>query len=262
MTKFYYFVGTAGSGKSFLTAAFMQWLEVNSTENTNIITVNFDPGVLNLSYSPDVDCRDYIDIYDIMEKYELGPNGGLIASIDLLISSKLNTIKDEIEEYGPDIVLIDTPGQLELFAFRSASNIIIDSLDNERKNSILLFLNDPSLVKTVGGFISSQLLALNVYYRSLIPIINVLSKSDLLSETEIEKITSWSDDEMYIEECINIETIGSFREISLRLQQSINEMGVLPSIIPISALNDVGLHQLYAEISRILTGGEDFSESY
>lgn len=262
MTKYYYFIGTAGSGKSFLTGAFLQWLEANSTDYTNIITVNFDPGVLNLSYSPDVDCRDFIDIYEIMEKYELGPNGGLIASIDLLISSKLNLIKDEIEEQGPDIVLIDTPGQLELFAFRSASNIIIDTLDTERKDSVLIFLNDPSLVKTVNGFISSQLLALNVYYRALIPLVNVLSKSDLLSEEQIEKIINWSEDEIFMEDSINVETMGIIREISLRLQHSINEMGVLPGIIPISALNDIGIHQLYGEISRILTGGEDFSETF
>ena len=262
MTKYYYLIGTAGSGKSFLTGAFLQWLEVNSTENSNIISVNFDPGVLNLSYSPEVDCRDFIDIYDIMEKYELGPNGGLIASIDLLISSKLNQIKDVIEELVPDIVLIDTPGQLEFFAFRSASNIIIDTLDAERKDSVLIFLNDPSLVKTVNGFISSQLLALNVYYRAMIPIVNVLSKSDLLSEDEIEKIINWSEDEMFMEDSINMETVGVTRETSLRLQHSINEMGVLPGIIPISALNDTGIHQLYGEISRILAGGEDFSETF
>ena len=262
MTKYYYLLGTAGSGKSFLTGAFLQWLETNSTDYTNIITVNFDPGVLNLSYSPDVDCRDFIDIYDIMEKYELGPNGGLIASIDLLISSKLNIMKDEIEEHGPDIVLIDTPGQLELFAFRSSSNIIIDSLDNERKDSCIIFLNDPSLVKTVNGFISSQLLALNVYYRAMIPLVNVLSKSDLLSDDEIEKITSWSEDDWFMEDCINMETTGIVREISLRLQQNIKDMDILPGIIPISALNDTGIHQLYAEISRILTGGEDFSETF
>ncbi|MHA1797164.1 MAG: ATP/GTP-binding protein [Candidatus Helarchaeota archaeon] len=262
MTKFYYFIGTAGSGKSYLTGSFLEWLELNSTDYNNIVSVNFDPGVLNLSYSPDVDCRDFVDIYDIMEKYELGPNGGLIASIDLLISSKLNLMKDEIEELHPDIVLVDTPGQLELFAFRSASNIIIDSLDPEKQNSALVFLNDPSLVKSVNGFISSQLLALNVYYRAFIPIINVLSKSDLLSDDEIERITRWSEDETAIEESINLETFGVIREISLRLQQSINEMGVLPSLIPISAMNNNGLSELYGEISRILVGGEDFSETY
>ena len=62
MTKFIYFVGTAGSGKSYLTGSFLQWIEQNSTDYTSVITVNFDPGVLNLSYSPDVDCRDYVNI--------------------------------------------------------------------------------------------------------------------------------------------------------------------------------------------------------
>ena len=261
MTKFIYFVGTAGSGKSYLTGSFLQWLEENSTDYTNIVTVNFDPGVLNLTYSPDVDCRDYVNIRNVMEKYELGPNGGLIASIDLLIT-KINLIKDEILELHPDIVLIDTPGQLELFAFRSASNFIIDSLDEKRENSLIAFLNDPNLVKTVRGYISIQLLALNVYYRAMIPLVNVLSKIDLLSEFEIEKIKSWSEDELFLEDSINEETMGVFREISLKLERSMNEMGVLPSVMPLSAMNDDGLSQFYGEISRVLSGGQDFTETY
>ncbi len=261
MTKYIYFVGTAGSGKSYLTGSFLQWLEENSTENTNIITVNFDPGVLNLPYSPDIDCRDYVNINNVMEKYELGPNGGLIASIDLLIT-KIDEIREEILELHPDIVLIDTPGQLELFAFRSASNFIIDSLDEKRENSLIAFLNDPNLSKTVGGFISVQLLALNIYYRAMVPVINLLSKIDLLSEFEIEKIKNWSEDTLFLEDCINEETTGDFREISIKLERSINEMAILPGIIPLSAVNDDGLSLLYAEISRILSGGEDFSETY
>ena len=261
MTKFIYFVGTAGSGKSYLTGSFLQWLEQNSTDNTSVITVNFDPGVLNLSYSPDIDCRDYVNIKNVMEKYELGPNGGLIASVDLLIK-KIDLIREEILELQPDIVLIDTPGQLELFAFRSASNFIIDSLDEKRENSLIAFLNDPNLAKTVNGFISTQLLALNVFYRAMVPLANVLSKIDLLSEFEIEKIKNWSEDELFLEDSINEETEGVFREISLKLERSINDMGVLPGIIPLSAMNDDGLPQFYGEISRVLSGGQDFTETY
>jgi GTPase SAR1 family protein len=48
-------IGTAGSGKSYLTASFSDWLHL---AKQNVITVNLDPGVLTLPYTPDVDIRD------------------------------------------------------------------------------------------------------------------------------------------------------------------------------------------------------------
>ena len=67
--------GTAGSGKSLLTSNLLEWY--NSNDFTPI-SINLDPGVTNLPYNPDVDVRDFIDIYSIMENYNLGPNGSLI----------------------------------------------------------------------------------------------------------------------------------------------------------------------------------------
>ena len=71
-----------------------------------------------------------------------------------------------------------------------------------------------------------------------------------------------SEDQVFLEECINQETSGHFREVTLKLQRSISEIEALPSLIPVSAMNNEGLSELYGEISRVLSGGEDFSESY
>ena len=43
MVVYTYFIGTAGSGKSTLVGAMQEWIDTNSFENTNVITVNFDP---------------------------------------------------------------------------------------------------------------------------------------------------------------------------------------------------------------------------
>ena len=50
-----FIIGTAGSGKSLLTASLNEWLKVGKQKS---ITVNLDPGVSNLPYVPDIDIRD------------------------------------------------------------------------------------------------------------------------------------------------------------------------------------------------------------
>jgi hypothetical protein len=49
-----------------------------------------------------------------------------------MILDYLEDIKFEISEYNdPDVVLIDTPGQMELFAFRSTGPLVASSLGME-----------------------------------------------------------------------------------------------------------------------------------
>ena len=125
---FVYFIGTAGSGKSTLTQNFKEWM---NQRGLDAITVNLDPGAENLPYEPDVDIKDWISLKEIMESYELGPNGAQIAAADMLA---LNTsdIKESIESFKTDYVLIDTPGQLELFVFREAGKYIVQFLHPNR----------------------------------------------------------------------------------------------------------------------------------
>ena len=76
-------VGTAGSGKSLLSSALREWLESNGW---SAAIINLDPGADKLPYSPDVDFRDYVRVEDVMRQYNLGPNGALVLSVDILAS--------------------------------------------------------------------------------------------------------------------------------------------------------------------------------
>jgi len=247
-----YFIGTAGSGKSTLTASFAEWLKDHELD---AITVNLDPGVRNLPYTPDVDARDYIKVEDVMLNFDLGPNGALIASVDML-TGKIDKIKEEIEELKPEYVLIDTPGQMELFAYRSAGPLIVSALGDENQASI--YLVDPILAKNPYGYVSVLLLGISVEYRFQIPQVYVLSKSDLLEEKEKQKILGWSEDFYKLAETIDREFSGLRREMSLKILGILNEMGRPGELIPVSAARNEGLDDLYAILQRIYAGGEDF----
>jgi GTPase SAR1 family protein len=248
---FVYFIGTAGSGKSTLTYNFKQWM---NNRGLDAITVNLDPGADNLSYDPDVDIRDWISLKEIMESYNLGPNGAQIAAADMLA---LNTtdIKKSIEKFKTDYVLIDTPGQLELFVFREAGKYIIKFLNPER--SIIGYILDPALAKTASGFLSQLLLSINTSFRLGHPQINILSKVDLLNEEELDQLKKWVDESEELENAILEEKATIYREMSEGILRLIDEFKVHNQLFPTSKTKFFGIEDIYSQIQLQFEGGED-----
>ena len=171
-----FILGTAGSGKSRLTAAFGNWLEISKQD---VATVNLDPGVEELPYSPEVDVRDYVDVAGLMKKYRLGPNGALIMAADL-IADQIDRISKEIEELQSDIVLVDTSGQMELFAFRASGPVIAAELTKRPKAIVYLF--DAAFSLNPLNYVSNLFLSAAVYNRFLIPQVHVLSRNDFINQ--------------------------------------------------------------------------------
>ena len=110
--KAIFVAGTAGSGKSLLTSKIHEYYTRNGAFTA---ILNLDPGVISLPYTPDIDIRDSVDIVSIMKQYDLGPNGALMMANDL-IASKLDELQEEADKINPDYLIVDTPGQIELFA--------------------------------------------------------------------------------------------------------------------------------------------------
>ena len=127
--------GTAGSGKSLLTSKLVQWYKDNSFYP---VSLNLDPGVISLPYEPDVDVRNYIDIDKIMSRHDLGPNGALIMAADM-IATKLDEIQEEVYDLNPDFVIVDTPGQIELFIFRASGPYFVSNFQSDSKINIFTF---------------------------------------------------------------------------------------------------------------------------
>ncbi len=250
---FVYIIGTAGSGKSTLTHTFKEWMNI---QGLDAITVNLDPGVEKLPYEPDVDIRDWISLKEIMDTYDLGPNGAQIACADMLA---LNTsdIKKSIESFKTDLILIDTPGQLELFVFREAGKYIIKFLNPNK--SIITYLLDPALTKNPSGFISQILLSLSTNFRLGLPQINILTKTDILSEKEIEEITQWSSDPEKLENDIINEEPSIYREMSEGLLELTKSFQNQTRIIPTNKNNYQGIEDIYTLIQMQFKGGEDLN---
>ena len=216
--------------------------------------MNLDPSVTALPYEPDVDVRDYIIIEDIMKKYQLGPNGALIMAADLL-ATEIDKIRGGIEDLSSDIVLVDTPGQMELFAFRSSGPYIAHGLTNDPRSIVYLF--DAAFSSNPLNFVSNLFLAAAVFNRFLLPQIHVLSKVDLLPSEQIDAILDWSEDEEYLQTAIETQLTAQKKLLSRGVLQAIMDVGLTFGLIPVSAKAQSGLVDLYSELTRIFTGGEE-----
>ena len=248
-----FIIGTAGSGKSLLTASLNDWLKIGKQKS---ITVNLDPGVSNLPYSPDIDIRNQINIDDIMEKYRLGPNGALVLASDL-IAEEAENIGREIEDIQSDVVLVDTPGQMELFAFRASGPYIANEMTKEQK--AILYLYDAVFSFNPLNYVSNMFLSTAVYNRFFFPQLHVLSKCDLLPPEDVNRIIDWSSRPETLEDAIDEKLTGTRRLLSRDMVQAINRLGLQFHLMPVSGKTNDGLINLSSALERILVGGERFT---
>jgi len=251
--KTIFVTGTAGAGKSLLSSKLYDYY----TQNGAFAAVlNLDPGVENLPYTCDIDVRDYVDIVSLMKQYDLGPNGALVMANDL-IASKIDDIRSEVERVNPDYLLVDTPGQIELFAYRTSGKFIVENLTAEEKTNIFLF--DGSLITTPINFVSLALLATSIRLRLNLPTINIITKTDIIG-SKLKDIIQWSSNIRSLENAIAKEADGETYTLTTNILRGLNLSGFAQGLIPISNVTGDGLVNLEGALSRILNLGEEVED--
>ena len=252
-TYIVFIVGTAGSGKSRLTEAFGNWLKMSKQD---VATVNLDPGVDSLPYSPDIDVRDYVNISELMEKYQLGPNGALIMAADL-VADQIEKISREIEELKSDIILVDTSGQIELFAFRASGPYIANELTNEPK--ALVYLYDAVFSVNPSNYVSNLFLSTAVLNRLMLPQLHILSKCDLLPREEVDRIVDWSAKQDALAEAIETKLEGTKRLLNRSMMRAIYNLGLNFPLLPVSAKTNDGMVNFNTALERVLAAGDKYT---
>jgi GTPase SAR1 family protein len=242
--------GTAGSGKSLLSSKLQDYYSKNGAFAA---ILNLDPGVENTPYTCDIDVRDYVDYVSIMQQYELGPNGAMVMANDL-IASKIDDIENQVNQVNPDYLIVDTPGQIELFAYRSSGRFIVDNLSSDEKTNVFLF--DGSLITTPVNFVSIALLATSIRLRLNLPTINVLTKTDLIGD-KLKDILQWSTDLKALENAIGKDTDGETYSLTTNILRGLSLGGFVQGLIPISNVTGEGFLNLEGALSRILNLGEE-----
>ena len=251
--KVIFVTGTAGAGKSLLTSKIKEYYAKNATFP---ITLNLDPGVASLPYSPDIDVRDYVDVNSLMEQYELGSNGSLIMANDL-VATKIDDIQKEADTINPDYLIVDTPGQIELFAYRQSGPFFVNEFQAEEKMNLFLF--DGTMVSTPSNFVSLTLLSTSIRLRLGLPTVNVITKTDLIQE-KLEQVLSWSGTDSQLEADLASELNGDTFSLVSDMLSSLNRHDFQQDLIPVSNLTGDGMVNLQSALSRTINLGEELED--
>ncbi|PBP18672.1 hypothetical protein BUE80_DR010525 [Diplocarpon rosae] len=178
-------VGMAGSGKT----TFMQ--RINShlhAQKEPPYVINLDPAVRNVPFDSNIDIRDSVNYKEVMRSYNLGPNGGILTSLNLF-ATKIDQILGLLEKRTtpdpakPDAkpiknILVDTPGQIEVFVWSASGSILLDSLASTFPTVIAYIIDTPRTAST-STFMSNMLYACSILYKTKLPMILVFNKTDV-----------------------------------------------------------------------------------
>ena len=186
-----------------------------------------------------------MSLSDVMDEYDLGPNGAQILAADL-VASQADEEFEVIEGLSCDMLVVDTlTGRRN--SHSEASSHLVDVIGQGR--GCLIFL-DPMLSQTPSGFVSQMLLSSIVHFRLGLPTANFLSKSDLLDPETLEKIMEWGDNLDILEAALYEESAqqaldphsGSQRaEFAIGQLRMMQHASIQPGLIPLSSEHEDGL---------------------
>uniref|UniRef100_A0A8C4QKE4 GPN-loop GTPase n=1 Tax=Eptatretus burgeri TaxID=7764 RepID=A0A8C4QKE4_EPTBU len=176
--------------------------------------VNLDPAVSETPYPCNIDIRDTINYKEVMNHYGLGPNGAIVTSLNLLATRFPQVIQlIEKRKEQTDFVLIDTPGQIEVFTWSASGSIITETLVSHYVNiyilcfgrsihlpcslykdslsiyplqasvfpTVVVFVLDTARCTSPITFTSNMLSACSILYKTKLPFILAMNKTDVVS---------------------------------------------------------------------------------
>eukprot|EP01024_Parvocaulis_polyphysoides_P061225 TRINITY_DN6765_c0_g1_i1.p1 TRINITY_DN6765_c0_g1~~TRINITY_DN6765_c0_g1_i1.p1 ORF type:complete len:318 (-),score=31.57 TRINITY_DN6765_c0_g1_i1:260-1159(-) len=174
-------VGPPGCGKTTYCAGLQQFLQGIGRK---VSVVNLDPGNDEVAYECDVDVREIIHVEKIQQTYELGPNGGLIFGMELLMQN-LDWLKSKLEPLlnEGNYLLFDCPGQVELITLHKGFHDMIEVLTREWDLRLAaIHMIDGNQCTDAGKYLGGLLLSLNCMLHLALPHVNVMSKMDILKQ--------------------------------------------------------------------------------
>ncbi|KAF8321106.1 hypothetical protein DL93DRAFT_2072794 [Clavulina sp. PMI_390] len=169
-------LGLAGSGKTTFIQRLNSYLH---SENTPPYIVNLDPAVSYLPFDANIDIRDTVNYEEVMKQYNLGPNGGIMTSLNLF-TTKFDQVLTLIEKRADtvDYVILDTPGQIEIFTWSASGAIITDAVAASLP-TVVAYIIDTPRTTAPATFMSNMLYACSILYKTKLPFILVFNKTDV-----------------------------------------------------------------------------------
>ena len=160
---------------------------LHSKQNVPYV-LNLDPAVYSVPFDSNIDIRDSINYKEVMKQYNLGPNGGILTSLNLF-ATKVDQIIALLEKRASpnpnnpsakpiEHILVDTPGQIEVFVWSASGAILLETMASSFPTVIAYVIDTPRTSST-STFMSNMLYACSILYKTKLPMILVFNKTDV-----------------------------------------------------------------------------------
>ena len=182
--------GPAGAGKSTFCASLITHAQ---TLGRSVHLFNLDPAADKFEYEPTIDIRELINLEDVMEELEFGPNGGLIYCFECVLPlgraepryllNNMDWLDDELGSYEDDYLIIDCPGQIELYTHVPLLPRFTSYLSthlNFRTSAV--YLIDSQFMQDKSKFFAGVMSAMSCMLSLGISMVCLMSKMDLVKD--------------------------------------------------------------------------------
>lgn len=234
-------IGMAGSGKTTLMHRLVAHCQ--STGKRGYV-VNLDPAVTNLPFSANIDIRDTVNYKNVMKEYGLGPNGGILTSLNLFVT-KFSEVVELVESRADqlDYVLVDTPGQIEIFTWSASGAIVTEAFASTFPTVVTYVLDTPRSSGPVT-FMSNMLYACGILYKTRLPLLLAFNKIDVADHAFALK---WMEDFETFQAAIeNDKSYSSTLSKSLCLV--LDEFYQNLSSVGVSAITGAGMDEFFTAV--------------
>jgi GTPase SAR1 family protein len=220
-------VGPPGSGKTTYCNGIKEFL---SNLERPVLAVNLDPANENLPYTCDIDINELITLENVMEEFNLGPNGGLIYAIEFL-EKNFDWLLKKLEQYTDNYVIFDCPGQVELYTHHDSMRKIFKLLQKEGYSICCVHLIDSYYCSSASNYIAAVLTSLGTMIHLELPHVNVLSKIDLIEKLgkldfDLEYYANATELE-FLEDVLDKQMNPKFKEMNRCLCEAVSDFGLV-----------------------------------
>ncbi|XP_071505613.1 GPN-loop GTPase 1-like [Diadema antillarum] len=193
-------LGMAGSGKTTFVQRLTAYLYANQQPP---YIINLDPAVHEVGYPTNIDIRDTVKYKEVMKQYGLGPNGGIMTSLNLF-ATRFDQVMTFAEKRSKETkyIILDTPGQIEVFTWSASGTIISETLASTFPTVVIYVMDTARSVNPIT-FMSNMLYACSILYKYKLPFIVVMNKIDIVAH---DFAMEWMNDFETFQDALNQET--------------------------------------------------------